>query len=387
MKDPLELVDECFDWDYQIATCDNLEEISRLEITKAISAFQFLKTELGIQYPKEVQKSKTSFCQYFWNKVPWTRVWFTWLAEAIKNLKQSENFDTVLKKLISKNEPDFQEAITLLEYGQKFIKSGFHVDFEKEVLNKNNKAKNPDICLTNPETQEIIFIEVTRLTSNVELESYSDICQRVRRYGFERGKQINYAGRLFKVISKERLTEIKKKVDSMAQSAVENDMFEEYKIEGVFEIAIASPKSIPTLAQWTDEHGYNIDSFALPPTDKFKRLRGKIVGKSNQSSPETPNLLIIKNDDFSSISKPETLFYELEETLFKCEDLLGTIIVSYEFGGREKEVQSFGMNTHITKTERHAISSKTGILINKYYKKNKITMHSLTRLVDAFDNN
>jgi hypothetical protein len=172
----------------------------------------------------------------------------------------------------------------------------------------------------------------------------------------------------------------------MAKLVVENGSFEEYKIDGVIEIALASQNKYPMLLQWSQQHGYSIDSFSLPPpTDRFRRLKGKIGKKSKQSSPIYPSILIIKNDDFSSLSKPQTMFYELEESLFKCEDLLGAIIVSYQFGGREKVVESYGINTHITRTERHALTSKTGIMINKYYKKNKITMHSLTRIVDAFD--
>lgn len=385
MKDPLKQVEEYFDWEYQIESCQNIEEVSKFEISKTISAFNYLKNELGNNYPKRVLESGTRFCEFFWNQAPWTRIWFSWLADSIKNLRESENIDGVLKKLISNDKDDFEEAITLLEYGLKFIKASFKVDFEKEVSNSKNEIKHPDICLTNPETEETIFVEVTRLTSSEEIENYSDICHRASKYGFINGKPINYAGALFKTVSRERLEEIKNKVDAMAKSVVASDSFEEFKIKNVLEIALANSKNIPMLAQWGEEHGYTIDSFHLPPIDKFKRLKGKLGRKSNQSSPETCNLLIIKNDDFSTISKPQTLINELEESLFKCEDLLGAIIVSYEFGNREKGVESFGMHTHITKTERHALTSKTAILVNKYYKKNKISMHSLTRIIDAFD--
>lgn len=387
MKDPLKLIEQYFDWDYQILTCDKQEEISKLEIEKAKDAFNFLKNHLGNDFPKEILKAQTRFNSFFWNIVPWTRVWFTWLAESIKYLKNSGNFENVLKKLKSNTKEDFEEALTLLEYGLKFKKAGFKVDFEVEILNSSKKIKNPDIQLTNSETNEIIYVEVTRLTPNVNIEEWANISQRASQYGFMHGKQINFAGRLFKAVSKERLKEIYSEVDKMANEIVQNGSFEEYKIKGVIEIALADKKHIPILAQWSKEHGHNIDTFSLPYLDKFKRLRSKIGKKSQQSSPSNPNLLIIKNEDYSSEPDADKIFYELEESLFKCEDLLGSIIVSYQFGSRDKIVESIGMNTLITKTERHALSSSTAIMINKFYKKTKITMHSLTRIVDAFDNN
>ncbi|MBC7486931.1 MAG: hypothetical protein H7282_09295 [Cytophagaceae bacterium] len=77
----------------------------------------------------------------------------------------------------------------------------------------------------------------------------------------------------------------------------------------------------------------------------------------------------------------------MEESLYKCEDLLGAIVISYEFGNQTKRVESYGMNTFIIKTERYALASSTGIMLNKFYKKVPVTMHTLTRIIEAFERN
>ncbi len=95
--------------------------------------------------------------------------------------------------------------------------------------------------------------------------------------------------------------------------------------------------------------------------------------------------MIIKDDDFTFLTDPANSFYSLEETLYKCADLFGAVIINYHFGNRDKKVESFGMNTFITRTERHAITSQTGIMLNKFYKKVPVTMHTLTRIIEAFE--
>lgn len=387
MENQIKHVQEYFSWQYQVESCDSLEEISVLERNKAKIAFAFLKKYFGDDFPKEIMVINTRFRTFFWNKVPWTRVWFTWLGEAIKNLENSQNFKSVIKKLRSSIADDFEEALTLLEYGLKFVKAGFNVDFERGTTNAKGENTSPDIYLTNIETGEKIFVEITRLKPNPEIEEMSDIFYRSINQGLMNGKQINCSGRLFKSISRERLKEIKQEVDKKVESVLKNNSFEEIKKEGVIEMAFAGQNHYNTLVQWAEENGYKIDSFALPEIDKFKRLKSKIVHKAKQSSPNYSNLLIIKNDDYSSIANPDRTFDELEETLYKCEDLLGVIIVAYQFGGKEKQVQSYGMNTFITRTERHALTSLTGIMLNKFYKKVPVTLHTLTRLIEAFERN
>ncbi|MBC7486930.1 MAG: hypothetical protein H7282_09290 [Cytophagaceae bacterium] len=279
MDSTIKKLDTYFDWDHQIASCDTIEEISELEKTKSKHAFDFLRRELGEGFPKEIMDHDTRFRSYFWNKAPWTRVWFTWLSEAIKNLKEAENFGSVIKKLKSGAWDDFEEAITLLEYGLKFRKVGFQLAFEKETLNTNGKSKNPDLYLTNPETAENIFVEVTRLTPNAELEDLFDIYHRAMNKGYFSGKQINCCGRLFKSVSKEHLREIKQEVDKKVEAVLKNNSFEEFKKDGIIEMAFVGESNYSTLEQWSSEHGYKIGSFILPEIDRFKRLKNKIVKK------------------------------------------------------------------------------------------------------------
>lgn len=378
-------LEEHFNWDNQIDSCTSLTELTDFEKSQAKNAFLFLRKELGENFPESVMVKDTRFRDYFWNKVPWTRMWFVWLAESIKHLQTAKNYNTVLKKIKSNNRDDFDEAELLLEFGFKFSKAGFNVDFEIEAINASGNIKNPDIFLTNPETKEHLYIEVTRLKSNPELNELSEIFHNISLVGFQQGKQINSSGRLFKVLSKAHLNEIKLAVKSKVNKVLENDSFEVVIEEGVIELAIASENNLNLLQQWSDEHSYNVDSFILPDIDRFRRLKGKITRKSIQSSNKYLSLLIIKDDDFTFLTNPANSFYSLEETLYKCNDLFGAVIINYHFGNTDKKVESFGMNTFITRTERHAITSLTGIMLNKFYKKVPVTMHTLTRIIEAFE--
>lgn len=386
MEEYLKQVEVYFDWDYQIASCENIAELNNFEVHRAIQGFNFLKKILGIAFPKEALEFKHPICKYFLNKAPWTRVWFTWVADCIKDLSEAANFANVMTKFRSANEDDFAEALSLLEYGFKLHNAGFIIDFEQSILNNKGANKNPDIKLTNPITKEIIYCEISRLTNHKEIEKYSEITQNLHLYGLQRGKLLSYSGRLYKKISDEHLSDIYRKIKQEVDKVINNEGFKVIIEEGTLELAIATDECIHFLDQWSKEKNYNIGSFQLPTMDFFGRMVNKIIHKSKQASSNHCNIVIIKNEDlFTLFSPPEQFIAEVEETVYKCPDILAVIIIDYEGGDKETKVKKYGMSFYVERTERYALSSHNYIIINKYYKKTPITMFSLTKIIESFD--
>ncbi len=130
---------------------------------------------------------------------------------------------------------------------------------------------------------------------------------------------------------------------------------------------------------------YYINSFQLPPFNSFERIKGKIIREYKQTSAQHANILIISHEDnHHHFISPEEYISKIEETIYKCPDLAAAVIIGYEFGGREKIVQSHGMNYFIQKTERHAWSSRAIIIINKFNTKVSLTLHTINKIVDSF---
>jgi len=380
----LKLIEHYFDWDHQIKACSEMQELSKLEIQKFIEAIRFLRNFLGDDFPIKCMHQQYIACHYFWNIVPWTREWFTWLAHCFRELKDAVNFPDVLKKFKSNNVDDFKEAISLLESAGKFQQAGFTTSFAIGVTNAKGEGKNPDIELRNPHTSEKLYVEVTRLTEDIKLDEYGLITGRIIHGGLSQRKNLNFSGRLFKTVSDEHWAEVLIEIDQKIALAAITDSFQEIHQAKTIELAIA-PINNPVLLEWSAEKGYDINAFHLPPSDTMERIKSKIIHKSKQTSAGHANILVVRQEDVSHhIILPEEYISEIEETIYKCNDLAAVIIIGYEFGGTDKDVKSHGINYFIQKTERHAWSSRAVIVFNKLYHKVPITLHTLNKLIESF---
>lgn len=380
------LLKNYFNWDAQISVNENSEnELTKLEIAQIKRSFQFLRDELGEKFPQECLQNSHPIKHYFLNRAPWTRSWFNWLADAIRESKVSVNWGNLIKKLRSSRHGDFQESISIYEVLLKLKKAGFHIAIEEELVNDSGKRKKPDLTIINQHTSENIFIEVTRLTKNPTMQRHESIMQQVYFGGMDKGLRLQFSGKFFKVLSDEHLNEIENEVEAKLLSCVSHKGFFEINHEGVIELAFAPENDIEILNEWCKIRNYELSTFTLPDFNVLGRVRTKIINKKDQLSSETPNLLVISNEDFwLSKDNYEGVINELLETIYKCPQLLAVVILGGEFGNLEKQISSVGFNFFVQKTDRHAHSSKTLLLFNKFCKA-KITPHSLMRIFDAFE--
>jgi hypothetical protein len=381
----LDVMSPYFTWDFQIKACQELSEVSELEKQRAIAAFQHLREFLGEDFPKTALTTRHPIDKYFINNVPWTKVWFRWLSDSIRELEGNESFSKIIKKLKSPVDVDFEEACFILECALKFTKARFSISFEEEVFNSSKQLKRPDLKLVNEHTQEIIYVEITRLLRNSEFEN---LTSGIIHSGIKYGKQIvDFSGTIFKNISREHYAQIISEVEAKVKKAVESKSFQEISHPGAIELAIA-PKDNQVMKQWIKEKSFEPNAIRVPRLDIISKIAGKIKYKSHQVSANHANILVIKHEDaVMQRITPVVWIEQLEETLYKHEDIMAVIIIGYEFGGLPASIESFGMNYFVRKTERHALGSHTLVLINKLYKKVPITIHSLNKVIDAFIQN
>ncbi len=207
------LENDYFNWESQLSKAKS-DELSAFEIARVIKSFEFLRMELGENFPQECLKNDNAINDYFLNRAPWTRMWFTWLADAILGLRSAVNIENLMKKLRSHNQADFFEVRSIFEVGLKLVKAGFNIEIENEVINDKGLRKKPDLTIVNPETEECGLVEITRLTKNPSSIKYESIMQRVFFGGLERNINLEFAGGLLKDLSDEYLQEILKEIDA-----------------------------------------------------------------------------------------------------------------------------------------------------------------------------
>ena len=117
LKEPKEF----WDWDYWIQDSQSLDGLTAYEKREVKRALLFLRKELGKNFLKLAFNNQHPICWYIVNRAPWTRKWVMWFAEALKILKNAENYSYLLKRI--KDPLKFNEAISVLEFAYKFSKT------------------------------------------------------------------------------------------------------------------------------------------------------------------------------------------------------------------------------------------------------------------------
>lgn len=376
------LLKDYFNWESQIAKIGS-DELSPLEIARITESFHFLRARLGESYPQRCFESNHAIIQYFVNRAPWTRAWFHWLAEAIREVESITNIDGLLKKFMSPKDDDFYEACSILEVALKLKRAGFSLEIDANQKNDNGSVKMPDLTLLNKDTGENAIVEVTRLTPNPTSRKYQSIIEKVYFAGLVKKFPLNFAGQLFKEVSDEHLHEISQEIEAKLVECFKNKSFQEVSREGVIELGFA-PENNTVLKAWVESKKYQLNSFKTPENNMLARVRAKIIHKKDQLSSVVPGVLVIRNEDFRiTATNFESIQDDLQETIHKCPQLLAVVLISGEMDNFESLSKTIGYNFYLERKERHLHSTRTLMLFNRFCK-TKVTPHTLMRIFDAF---
>ncbi len=108
-----------------------------------------------------------------------------------------------------------------------------------------------------------------------------------------------------------------------SKKCYELNSFELVFHQGIIEFAFA-PEGDSVMKEWIESKKYDLNSFAFPETDTLSRVRSKIIHKKDQLSSETPNILVIRNEDFwMTASNYISIQDGLQETIHKMSSNLG----------------------------------------------------------------
>jgi hypothetical protein len=138
------------------------------------------------------------------------------------------------------------------------------------------------------------------------------------------------------------------------------------------------------MSAWAHERNYQLYHIFHMPVDLIARLRTKIIHKSTQRSRDHPNVIIIKNDGFFLTEENYPAVVDaLIETVYQHPNLVAVAIIDGQFGTLDHKISASGLNYYIQKKERHAYSSRTLFLLNRFCQV-KLTPHTLARIFEAF---
>lgn len=307
-------------WNYFLSRINQQDEINEIEKQELHQKWGYLKDVLGEDWFKKEKDDYHPLRSYFYNSAPWCLRWIGELGEAIKSLREKENFDSILKRVLS--EDAFEEAYYELRVGYSLFK----LDVSFAYLKPSKKKKTPDVVMNIGDRE--IFLEITKKNNPEDILNSSQNAHNIDWFlsseCLQIGNNFSACYDILKPLSTPRTEQIIKLCEILFEKVKESG-FEELHIPNTIDLYIYKRENIDKIPKEK-----RVMQSKTPDFDELSRIRGTIKTKEKQLRSEHPNVLLI----FDSLLWPlenEDLFYSklvdtLEEVVYQFTNLSAVII-------------------------------------------------------------
>jgi hypothetical protein len=351
-------------WDKLVQHCNEIEGLTDLEKEKAKRAFLYLKQEFGEQFLEQVFVDPHPFGFNIINTAPWTRKWITWFAEAMKSLRDSDGFGSLLKRL--KDKDRYVEAESVLEVAYKLSRAGLRVAFDPQAP---ENRKIPDLRINNEEKSEELFVEISIQRESMARTKSMTTMNAITRPLWSSFPFLNYCGIIHKTLSEKHLADVSREVEKAVERVKAQDAFQELVIEGTLELGLSPNKDRDVLEKWASSRGIKTGELIGPGIDEneLHRIKMKIQKEQNQLPRSGPNILVINDTNlFFGLRDARTVIGELEECIYEFPHLLFAIVTGSSLGGPESMTLMKDQHVFVKKTRYDAVVEQSMIFLNRY---------------------
>jgi hypothetical protein len=375
------------DWEKLIAHCDILEGLGESDRRKTRQAFEFLREEFGSSFLRRAYRERHPIFHYLFNTAPWTRIWITSFAGAIRDLKSAnpDNFRALSKRLADSEK--FTEGMSVLETGYALFKAGFAVTFDVPISETPN-SKIPDLKIADPLSRQEIFVEVSvQHQARQESEaqgSFDRILFALTSLDFG----LEFSGRLHRTLSQRHLGELIGKISELAERSNQEQSFREFVEEDVIELAIAPAAEFARLEQWAAARGLKPREFIGAPYDSAEivRTKMKVREKLKQLPPDRPGMICLFNGRlFLHARDIKVIIRELEELIYDCPQVSILIVIGQWFGDWKEKTDRVRDHTIIVRSTSDGFSSEAHLILSNKFAHNPIPQESWDRICVAFE--
>lgn len=284
-----------------------LTDSDRGRVRKAITYLRKLLGENFLQIARE--QGNPIYHWFFTNFAPGARRELASFAEALESLEDAGKFGDLVARI--KDFRRAEEAFTVLDAAYKFLSAGFTVNFDPVVMvaDKNGvmQPKMPDLQLTNEETGEDIYVEVSRLRTSAkqDLTSHtSGVLWGVVRTAMmddpgvwedlTKPKHVQPYVRVERALDDGELRDIAGKVVEVIRDVIATKEYREFSVEGTMEMAVSPSHDHSRAKEWAAARKMRI--FVEGPRIPFNeihRAKGKIFDKLHQLPDDKPGIVLI----------------------------------------------------------------------------------------------
>jgi len=270
------------DWSHHERLARKDEHLSEADIDRILLGFSQIKKILGEDFLRKAVETRHPILQYFGNIAPWTRMWLADFGNMLSGLKDSQKFAKLKQRLVSSR--DFQSAISELEVAYRFKKAGFSVEFYVR-----HDGRECDLRIWKEGTE--LYIEVAIVGwSMEELKAFYILDIFMPPYMADR--EIRVAGKIYKILSRPRIVELKKQLDICIQEAKRKQDCVFFSQPGIVDLIIYPHSKSDEVSGWLKKKGLSSDLEGPPyDVDEVKRVIRMFREKIPQLPKDKPGLL------------------------------------------------------------------------------------------------
>lgn len=377
----------------------NLTKSERTQIRSALNYLVSLFGDDFLKGPSDVPHP--FYFKFLWNSAPWVRRSLLRFTNILRSFESSPDFADLLFRI---KRPDlFREACSVLEIGNKFYQAGLDLRFDQNVLtiDKWNQEhfKKPDLQVTDPNTGEVIYVEVTQLGVSDEQISVDRTFETIWRIlhnsmfcpeGFTNNFQdetfyLPYS-RIHRSPSNLELSDVVTQINTVIEKARLTDEFQELNIENTLELAIAPPKKHSQAEEWAKARNISdISESPLIPLNGLRRAKGRIFKKIKQLPADKPGIVVVHfvdNLTFWAYDAGQIIF-EVAEEVDKHSQLLFAVMIQASMeADHDLEIATLNAHSRIKKMRIDGVTEQT-ITVNNSLSNVTISESAHRRLLEA----
>ncbi len=371
-------------WENFIDQVDAIN-LSNSDKKRTREAIQYLQSVLGKNFLSEViQNGHPLLNNYFINAANLARIQLIDFVDKLRQFENSPNFETLVDKI--KKATQFSEGLTILEAAHRFHKAGFSTAFDINasfIDGRKPRITKPDIKISNNETSEEIFVEVSEVqASQIKINSsrtYHIIWRLIHDAVWSDPETKDPTNpihilpyvQIHRSFSEQELILVHGKLQKLIKKVRETSEFQELIIEDVIEAGISPFHDHSKAKEWASKR--NLEDFVEGPIiqpNELKRIVNSLVRESDQLPNDKPSIVILWNNAnlLFFVHDIETIIRAVADTIADQPNLF-CVILNFDFGLSNSESGFFEIGEHllVSNTGRDLITQTSLIVHNKNF--------------------
>ncbi|MEO5563050.1 MAG: hypothetical protein ABIR18_06430 [Chitinophagaceae bacterium] len=298
----------------------------------------FLKKEFKNKFLKENNRNHP-VCRMIMQKGGWQTKMLIEFANTLKQLKLIDiNYDVLKGKIISTTKSEI-EGIPFVDIAQMFLSAGCDVSTVRIIQGQ----KNPDLKVTLPQTNESIYIEISKMKDSRRRTTLNNNFNKLSYALNFLPPQLPFSCKQFGIIDDKEMKEVLEIIDTVRAKALIGKSIEYYE-DNKIRLTVAHPDKMGELEEWCNKNDYR--RTLLGPTldlDETDRIASyKLMDEAIQIPVSSSGILYFPVNALHFWQmNPERTIGIIEKELAAYKNIYGIVLYSSICNEEEPRVKVF----------------------------------------------